>query len=162
MNRESLMNIYYSLFHSHLHYCSILWGNTYFSNIKCITILQNRCLRSIYYLHNRTHIDHIYIHKRILKFNNIIDLNIYKYMYKAWYNKNIHPKIIKLFNKKKTIYSLRSINEFVVPNISRCYDKFCIGYKGPLLWNSLSIDIKTTNPLKKFLNVLKQKIIGHY
>ena len=83
-------------------------------------------------------------------------------MYKAWYNNNIHPQIIKLFNKKKTIYSLRSTNEFVVPNISSCYDKFCIGYKGPLLWNSLSIDIKTTNPLKKFLNVLKQKIIGHY
>ena len=91
-------------------------------------------------------------------------------MYKAWYNNNIHPQlyintytlIIKLFNKKKTIYSLRSTNEFVVTNISRCYDKFCIGYKGPLLWNSLSIDIKTTNPLKKFLNVLKQKIIGHY
>ena len=38
------------------------------------------------------------------------------------------------------IYSLRSTNEFVVPNITRCYDKLCIGYKGPLLWNSLSID----------------------
>ena len=69
------MNIYYSLFHRNLHYCSILWGNTYFSNIKCITILQNRYLRSIYYLNNRTNIDHIYIHKRILKFNDIIDCN---------------------------------------------------------------------------------------
>ena len=73
-------------------------------------------------------------------------------MYKAWYNNNIHPQIIKLFNKKNTIYSLRSTNVFVVPNISRYYDKFCIGYKCPLLWNSLSIDI-TTNPLKKFLNI---------
>ena len=81
------------------------------------------------------------MHKRILKFNDIIDLNIYKYMYKAWYNNNIHPQIIKLFNKKKTIYYIRSPNEFVIPNISRYYDKFCIGYKGPLLWNSISIDI---------------------
>ena len=56
-------------------------------------------LRSIYYLNNRTNIYHIYIHKRILNFNDIIDLNIYKYMYKAWYNNNIHPQIIKLFNK---------------------------------------------------------------
>ena len=64
-------------------------------------------------------------------------------MYKAWYNNNIHPQIIKLFNNKKTIYSqIRSTNEIVVPNNSRYYDKFCIGYKGPLLWNSLSIDIK--------------------
>ena len=98
--------------------------------------------KSIYYLHNRTNIGHIYIHKRILTFNDIIDLNIYKYIYKAWYNNNIHQQIIKLFNKKKTIYSLRSTNEFVVPNISRYNDKFCIGYKVRLLWHSISIDIK--------------------
>ena len=50
----------------------------YLSNIQCITILQNRYLREIYYLNNRTNIDNIYIHKRILEFNDIIDLNIYK------------------------------------------------------------------------------------
>ena len=55
----------------------------------------------MYYINIRTNIDHIYIHKRILKFKDIIDLIIYKYMYKAWYNHNIHPQIIKLFNKKK-------------------------------------------------------------
>ena len=43
-----------------------------------------------------------------------------------------------------------STNELVVPNISRCYDTFCIGYKGPLLWNSLSIDIKTLTLRKSF------------
>ena len=56
-------------------------------------------------------------------------------MYKTWYNHNIHPIIIKLFNTKKSIYSLRSTNEFVVPNISRYYEQCCMGYKGPLLWN---------------------------
>ena len=95
------MNIYYSLFHSNLHYCSILWGNTYFSNIKCITILQNRWLRSIYYLHNRTNIDHIYIQKRIIKFNDIIDLNIYKYMYKAWYKIIYIHKLLSYLIKKR-------------------------------------------------------------
>ena len=70
-------------------------GNTYFSNIKCITILQNRCIRSIYYLHNRTNIDHIYIHKRILKCNDIIDVTMY--MYKAWY----HYLLIKTTNPLK-------------------------------------------------------------
>ena len=118
LNRESHMNIYYSLFHSHLHYCSVLWGNTYLSNIQCITILHNKFLGAFYYLNNITNIDHIYIHKRIFKFKDIIDLNIYKYMYKAWYNHNIHAQIIKLFNKKMSIYSLRSTNEFVIPNIT--------------------------------------------
>ena len=57
-------------------------------------------------------------------------------MYKSWYTNNIHQQIIKLLNKKNTMYSLRSNNEFIVHNISRYYDTFCIGYKGPLLWNS--------------------------
>ena len=59
--------------------------------------------KAIYYLNNRTNIDHIYIYKRILKFKDIIDLNIYKYIYKAWYNHNIHHQNIKLFNKNKSI-----------------------------------------------------------
>ena len=121
MNREFLLNIYYSIFHSHLYYCSVLWGNTYLRNILCITILQNRCIIEIYYLSNRTNIDHIYIHKRILKFKDIIDLHIYKYMYKAWYTNNIHQQIINLINKKNTMYSLRLKNEFIVYNISRYY-----------------------------------------
>ena len=57
-------------------------------------------------------------------------------MYKYWYTNNIHKQIIKLLNKKNTMYSLRSNNEFIVHNISRYYDTFCIGYKCPSIWNS--------------------------
>ena len=45
-------------------------------------------------------------------------------MYKAWYNDNIHPQNIHYLIIKKTIYSLRSTNEFVVHNISRYYETF--------------------------------------
>ena len=50
-------------------------------------------------------------------------------MNKDLYNNNIHPRIINLFNKKKKMYSLRSTNEFVIPNISRYYGKFSIVIK---------------------------------
>ena len=59
------------------------------------------------------------------------------------------------------MYSLRSTNELVIPNMSRYYYKFCIGYKSLLIWNSLSINIKNTNPLKSF-EMFKKKIIGNY
>ena len=67
-------------------------------------------IRSIYYLHNRTNIDHIYIHKRILKFNDIIDLNIYKYMFKLDTIIIYIQKLLSYLIKKETIYSLRSTN----------------------------------------------------
>ena len=53
-----------------------------------------------------------------MKFNDITDLN----MYKAWYSNNIHPENVKLFNKKNTIFYLRSTNKFVVLNISLSYE----------------------------------------
>ena len=60
------------------------------------------------------------------------------------------------------MYSLMSTNEFVIPNISRYYATFCIGYKGPLIWNSLSINIKNINPLKtlkKKFKCFKKKLL---
>ena len=57
-----------------------------------------RCLRAIYYLNNRKNVDHICIQKRILKFINIIDLNIYKY---ACIKLGIIIKYIHIFNNKK-------------------------------------------------------------
>ena len=52
-------------------------------------------------------------------------------MYKAWYTHNIHSQIIMLFNIKKLING--STNEFIISNISRYYEQFYIGFKGPLI-----------------------------
>ena len=72
-------------------------------------------------------------------------------MYKDWYiyiyhntmdyNHNIHPKIIKLFNTTLLFILSDQLMNSLFP-ISRYYDTLCIGYKDPLIWNSLSINIK--------------------
>ena len=64
--------LYFYFFHSHINYCSIIWGSTYHSNIKCIQILQNKCMRAIYKLDNKTNIDYIFLRHNILKFKDII------------------------------------------------------------------------------------------
>ena len=74
-------------FYSHINYCSIIWGSTYHSNIKCIQILQNKCMRAIYKLDNKTNIDYIFLRYNILKFKDIINISIYKYMFRI-YNKH--------------------------------------------------------------------------
>ena len=51
-NINTLVMLYYYFFHSHINYYSIIWGSTYHSNIKCIQILQNKCLREIYKIDN--------------------------------------------------------------------------------------------------------------
>ena len=65
-NINTLVMLYFSFFHRHINYiineqyCSILWGSTYHSNIKYIQILQNKCMRAIYKLDNKTNIDYIF------------------------------------------------------------------------------------------------------
>ena len=59
-NINTLVMLYFSFFHSRINYCSIIWGSTYHSNIKCIQILQNKCMRAIYKLDNKTNIDYIF------------------------------------------------------------------------------------------------------
>ena len=77
-NITTLIMLYFSFFHSHINYCFIIWGSTYHSNIKCIQILQNKCMRSIYKLDNKTNIDYIFLRHNILKFKDIINISIYK------------------------------------------------------------------------------------
>ena len=59
-NINNLVMPYFSFFHSNFNYCSIIRGSTYHSNIKCIQSLQNKFMRAIYKLDNKTNIYYIF------------------------------------------------------------------------------------------------------
>ena len=48
LNSTSLKYLYTSLILPHLMYCAEVWGNTYFSNLKCLYLAQKRALRIIF------------------------------------------------------------------------------------------------------------------
>ena len=47
LNDISLKTLYYSLYYSHLDYCSKVWSNTYHSNLKCLVTLQKQVIRTM-------------------------------------------------------------------------------------------------------------------
>ena len=47
LNEKSLILVYYAMFKCNLDYCSHIWGNSFESNIKPISKLQNRVIRQI-------------------------------------------------------------------------------------------------------------------
>ena len=137
-NINTLVMLYFSFFHSHINYCSIIWGSTYHSNIKCIQILQNKCMRAIYKLDNKTNIDYIFLRHNILKFKDIINISIYKYMFRIYNNHYLHSSICKLFTYNCSLYTFRLNRTFLIPKIRFDHDTFSIRYKGAYLWNSLN------------------------
>ena len=150
-NINNLVMLYLSFFHSHINYCSIIWGSTYHSNIKCIQILQNRSMRAIYKLDNTTNIDCIFLRQNILKFKDIIHISIYKYMFRIYKKHYLHSSICKLFTYNCSLYTFRLNKTFLIPKIRFDHEKFSIRYNGAYLWNSLNTTISSlTNHLEYF------------
>ena len=80
LNLKSLVLVYNSFFYSHLTYCCHIWGNTYFSNLNKICILQKIALKII---NNDSNYSTFYIIHKSLQLYDIIKMNTIKFMFRA-------------------------------------------------------------------------------
>ena len=76
LNKTSLCTLYYSLVYPYLHYCVSVWGSTYQSNLKRLINLQKRVIRIVSRSFLDAHANRIFESFRILKFEDIIKLQI--------------------------------------------------------------------------------------
>ena len=74
ISKETLINVYYGLFHSHLAYASMIWGQNHTDLINKICVLQNKALRIISFKGPRESSEPLYKSLHILKFDDIIAL----------------------------------------------------------------------------------------
>ena len=98
-------------------------------------------MRAIYKLDNKTNIDYIFLRHNILKFKDIINISIYKYMFRIFNKNNLYSSICKLFTYNSSLFTFRLNRTFLIPKIRFDHDKFNIRYKGTYLWNSLNTTI---------------------
>ena len=78
--------MYCSLFLSYINYCSEIWGNTCVTNIRCITVLQNRVVRQVCVAKRLEHTNTLFKQLRILKFVVLIKCKTATIMYKEYHN----------------------------------------------------------------------------
>ena len=69
-----LLQVYYSVFHSHLQYCCQIWGQSTCSLIECIASLQNSAIRLMSFETQWTPSSPLYTRFRILKMPDIVHL----------------------------------------------------------------------------------------
>ena len=102
LNLKSLVYVYNSFFYSHLTYCCHIWGNTFFSNLNKICILQKRALKII---NNDSNYSTFYIIHKSLQFHDIVKMNTIKFMFRA--RNNVLP-----INLQK-LYSIKLHNTYL-------------------------------------------------
>ena len=60
LNGDSLVTLYYSFIYTYMCYCNLIWGSTYESNLKKLTILQKRIIRIISGTRPKEHTDPLF------------------------------------------------------------------------------------------------------
>ena len=73
VNKDILLSVYYGIFHSHLAYLCLVWGQAKFS-LNRITLLQKRAIRILHSAAYRDHTSPLFHRSKVLKFVDIVSL----------------------------------------------------------------------------------------
>ena len=156
LNKTSLCTLYCSLVYPHLHYRASAWGSIYQSNLKRLINLQKRVIRIVSRNSFDAHANPVFVSLRILKFEDIIKLQIGKVMY--FYKNGFLPDSFNdmfLLNCDVHSYNTRSKNSFCLPYCRTNVRKFSLRFQGPKIFNSLSPDIQNPSSTAFFNSKLK-------
>ena len=108
--------LYCSLFLPYINYCSEIWGNTYATNVECITVLQKREVRLICGARRLDHTNPLFKQLGILKFVDLVKFKTSIIMFKAYHNvlpDNLQKCLIYVY--KYMILAKNVLSVFIVP-----------------------------------------------
>ena len=157
LNSQSKKLIYYGHIHSHLSYGLVNWGSLLNSrNLKKLEKLQNQCVNLI---EPKQSTNKTYKKYRILKFRDLIELELAKFGFKL--TNNLLPKSIKNLVVtdhlgksliKDHVYNTR--NKSISNNPPAKNNKYNKSFmnKSISVFNSLSPEIKSATSLNSFAN----------
>jgi hypothetical protein len=126
LSKSCLRTLYFSLIYPYLHYCILVWGSTYQSNLERIVLLQKRVIRIINKKEYDAHTSPLFKESVIFKLNDIYLFCLGKFMYLA--SKNYLPPSFKNFflvNSEVHSYNTKSSNLIISINfVEQNYDNF--------------------------------------
>ena len=167
LDNHSKKLIYYGHIHSHLTYGLVNWGSMLNSrNLKKLEKLQNQCINLI---EPRQPTIKIYKKYRILKFKDLIDLELAKFGFKSMHN--LLPNSINSLIStdhlgrsliKDHVYNTR--NKSIANNPPAKNNKYNKSFmnKGTTIFNNLLQEIKNATSINSFVNKFKKMKLAGY
>jgi hypothetical protein len=155
-------NLYHSTFKSHLNYCLSVWGNSCPSYLSPLNILHNKILKTLLCLPFRTPTTFIFQQASILTLNNLYLLSVALFLYKFTHLPSIIPPTLHpIFTPVAQVHSYQTR----ASSSSSLFPQHCsiksrqnhIALQGPLIWNSIPQEIKSSLSIKTF----KYKLSNH-
>ena len=154
--KQNLLQLYYTLFHSHLTYRISIWCSTYPSHLQKLQKLQNKALKAICNAPYRSPAKPLYAQLNILQIEDVYKYETAKFMFN--FNKTLAPSPFSNFFQKIHQVSNRSTrlsveqDNLYIPRYRNNRLQQCIKYQGVKIWNLIPKEIK-----KSTYNIFKNK-----
>ena len=155
--------LYHAIFSSHVQYGLLIWGSMLSKrNLKRLQILQNRSIRMVFNIDNRTSVKPYLKNHNILNIEQMIDCELGKLLYRVS-NNTICKRIVNKFNslcRTEHRYETRHCKDLNIPkqNDQLYSNSFLV--KSPKLWQKLPTELKT-HKYPSFKSSLKKYVLQH-
>jgi len=140
LNSKSLRTLYFTLFHSHLLYCTKIISCTKQANITRILLLQKKAIRIVSKAKYRDHTAPLFHSLNILPFDKIITMHKMTFMHSIHYeyaHSSFNNVWVKNISFERT-YNLRNDDLYTLPAPKLESFKLFPLYTFPKIWNELS------------------------
>jgi len=161
---EQKRMLYMSLVNSHITYCLMVWGPMALAKDKDrLNKQQKRTVRAIENVERDAHTNPLFSKFKILKLDEMIDLELGKFMYK-YVNKSLPLPLLELFESNQQVHAYNTRGQLNARSFEHRADCFVRSYlaKGPSSWSKLPNDLKSCTSIFSFSRKLKSLKIAEY
>ena len=155
---QALLQIYFSLIHSHLNYAILIWGNSHHTLMTKLLRLQKKAIRIIAHKPPRSSCRPLFQKFKILTVTSLYILESSCHAKKALLKSNSSESSIQRTNMIHT-HNTRQSNNIFIPNSSANYRQYNINYKSSIIYNKLPNYLKLITSTTKFKNLTKQFLL---
>lgn len=156
---KALRTLYCALVLPYINYCVEVWGNIYQSNTRSLYLLQKRAIRIIHKTDNREHTNILFFNSKLLKFNELVELQTLVVMFKAK-NKVLPTNLQKMFTLIEN--EGRRKGHFRHQFARTTLKQMCTSVVGVKLWNTLQNELKQCKNIFQLKKVFKEKTMKLY
>lgn len=160
---KALVNLYHTLFLSHITYAITAWGTAGCTIKNRLHVLQKRALRAISNKEYRCHSSPLFVKYNQLKIDDLCKLNVATFMYK--YSNKILPSLFDdmfITNSSNHNYNTRFASNFQFPINKLEFGNKSISHQGAKVWNNIPSNIKDAKNIHIFKNNYKDNLISQY
>ena len=149
VSSDILKNLYYSLVYPFLIYDLVVWGNTYFSSLNTLLLLQKRVVRLMTFSSYYEHTNPLFVKLEILKIHELVFYHNALFTYE-FHTGNLPVTFSSFFLPVGCVHNyntrLASRSSYSLPGIRTNYGKFNIRYSGTKVWNDIDDETKKLKP----------------